>query len=246
MQAMMKAGFKYHGHSAELRLFNLDLQNNERLKICSAYILQWEASNKSQELGFTRVHIDEYFEGQSALEEFNSALLSLKKIHDRIGRENFVIQTPKNKKTLAAIQAIVEKNRSLNLGDVMTSEYFKSYLGLSHGIYHEFFEAIGGKARNKFNRFIAAKIGREHDRRHESEQTSKPGFEGIESRFTASTIKSRLAGGHETYKRLSKSVGESGLLGKKNEFISFLAEKRNTNLIHSANSDGLPLGRRSA
>ncbi|MGE4130233.1 MAG: hypothetical protein AB7F86_01275 [Bdellovibrionales bacterium] len=242
-QAMAKDGLEYKDLRPEHRLFDSHLSNEARVKLCCEYVRDWERRNEGATFGFERIYVDEYFDATSAMERFRESLENIERLSQRLTKTSNFLVTKGGKKTLTALRKILEANKNLKLSEFTTSHYFTSYLGISKAIYYDFFEAMGGKKRNKFNEFIAYKIAREHDEAYAPKDSPFHGRPGIKEKFDRDLIKSRLVANKNSYHEFAVKLHNWGLVTP--TFIQYLADNR-TKDIFIASTGSLPIGAKTA
>lgn len=174
-----KTGYKYNNEEVDKSLCG-QFKPPERLARLGNYVTEWEARTKLR-YGFEALHMNEVENIDAMIGQFISAKNQLEKLSSEFG---LIVETSELNNWIADLKTKLKDRFSVpdrengrfiifdKTGDakkVMENhDYVKCYLGIGYGVFHSFFQRIAMALEgempkgNDFNRFLAAKLRREH------------------------------------------------------------------------------------
>lgn len=223
--------YAYQDERSEPVLAGCGEMHQKRMELALTYIGDWENKTKL-EYGFERVKIDNFEVHQALIGDYTAALSELKKFASRY--KGIITETSLSGLVKEMQKELIRKmeipgnqpGRFIRFDSNLLPElshvhfdYFTVYLGLSYGIFHQFFhfssELSEAHGKTPFFRFIAAKIRREHD--------TVSGIEQITAKYVRDRIKKNQPGAEQIAKvPLIKGIVTTN-------FLEFLAEQNHSN-----------------
>lgn len=228
IMASKVSGYRYDRDSIDPSLHDKTLTPENRLRRLGKYIDSMHSER--MEYGFSLVHINEMDEHALFVNDYQSALKSLKDLfsehEDKIDSRfasRLIDDVQKQLKTKLSF-AGRPTGRYLNQESLSLKtenfDYFSRYLGFAYGIFDPFFQMLvtkGDEEKNNFARFLAAKLN------FECENNAH-----VKMRFKAKMISDRIKRNQKGNDFLAEEPLRLGLLS--HDFLRFLCENQGTSL----------------